>query len=95
MGPAARSGAISMHGGGSGGAACTGPCRIEDSQSLREAEHHCGTTRCRCFGQQVETLTRFSHCISFLFFFFLPPMKIKFVSSISVFIYLFLGVSSP
>lgn len=51
---------------------------------------------------EVETLTRFSHCISFLFifvliwfFFFLPPMKIKFVSSISVFIYLFLGVSSP
>lgn len=41
------------------------------------------------------TLTRFSHCISFLVFFFLPPMKIKFVSSISVFIYLFLGVSSP
>lgn len=55
---------------------------------------------------QVETLTRFSHCISVLFFdffyffdffifSFLPPMKIKFVSSISVFIYLFLGVSSP
>ena len=77
------------------GAARARPCRVEDSQSRGEAEHRCGTTRCRCFGRQVGTLTRFSHCISFLFFFFLPPMKIKFVSSISVFIYLFLGVSSP
>lgn len=87
--------------GGSGQAARPGLGRVEAGQSRREAETPLWYNKVpllRSAGRDFNPLLPLHFVFDFVFlffFFFLPPMKIKFVSSISVFIYLFLGVSSP